>query len=398
MDERSIGTRIREIRRWRRKSLRVIAELAGISESYLSRIERGERGIHHRAHVESIATALRVAPSELLAEPFPATDPISREAHAAIEDIGLVLAHNRLGHPYQERAIVWDDLNARLREFITVLVPACDYLTQATILPDLIEDLYATHAHDPVHRQEALVGLMLTLQHAAALLKNLGAHGMPYLAATHMRYVADELDDPAWSGSAEWRLGQSSGGDRSRMLTVSVRAIDQLQGVADPRALQARGMLHLNAAFASATLSRPDDARTHLAEARSLVDVTRDERGFADMHFGLANWSVWRVAIGVELNEGPQIAEYARGVDVSVLPAAERRGMFYGDLARGLAQDRSTRDRAVLMLRQAEEIAPQRVRTHPYMREMVVDLMRQARRDAVSVELRGVAHRMGIAG
>ena len=116
------------------------------------------------------------------------------------------------------------------------------------------------------------------------------------------------------------------------------------------------------------------------------------------MHFGAANWSVWRVAVGVELEEGPQVAEHARRVDVSVLPAAERRGMFYADLARGLAQDRSTRDRAVLMLRQAEEIAPQRVRTHPYVREMVVDLIRQARRDAVGVELRGVAHRMGIAG
>jgi hypothetical protein len=36
---RTIGQRLREIRYWRGKSLRVVAELAGISESYLSRLE-----------------------------------------------------------------------------------------------------------------------------------------------------------------------------------------------------------------------------------------------------------------------------------------------------------------------------------------------------------------------
>jgi transcriptional regulator with XRE-family HTH domain len=35
---RTIGQRLREIRHWRGKTLRVVAELAGISESYLSRL------------------------------------------------------------------------------------------------------------------------------------------------------------------------------------------------------------------------------------------------------------------------------------------------------------------------------------------------------------------------
>ncbi|MGH3933013.1 MAG: helix-turn-helix domain-containing protein, partial [Pseudonocardiaceae bacterium] len=35
---RSIGGRIREIRKWRDMSLKAVADLAGISEGYLSRI------------------------------------------------------------------------------------------------------------------------------------------------------------------------------------------------------------------------------------------------------------------------------------------------------------------------------------------------------------------------
>jgi hypothetical protein len=49
-EARTIGQRLREIRYWRGKSLRVVAELAGISESHLSRLERGERQVDRRGH------------------------------------------------------------------------------------------------------------------------------------------------------------------------------------------------------------------------------------------------------------------------------------------------------------------------------------------------------------
>lgn len=64
-DARTIGQRLRKIRYWRGKSLRVVAELAGISESYLSRLERGERQVDRRSVLEALATALEVAPGEL---------------------------------------------------------------------------------------------------------------------------------------------------------------------------------------------------------------------------------------------------------------------------------------------------------------------------------------------
>ncbi|WP_134045924.1 helix-turn-helix domain-containing protein [Amycolatopsis arida] len=398
IDEAHIGRRVREIRAWREMSLAEVAGLAGITAAYLSMIERGQRSVTKKQTVHALADALRVAPSELLADPVPHADPVTSDAHGHIEHIGIVLAHNRLGAPYREHARPWPEIQADLDTLLRDLVPACDYVAQAAMLPDLIEDLYAAHAMDSGHRREALIGLMYVLQHGAALLKNLGAHGMPYLAAMHMRYVAEELGEPAWIGAADWRVGQSSAGDRQRMLTVSLRAADALSGQTAPEARQVYGMLHLNAALASATLGKPDDALAHLAEANEMVAATAGFDGdFVDMHFGETNWGIWRVAVGVELGEGPKLTEHARSVDVSAIPAAERRGMFYGDLARGLAQDRSRRDDAIEMLRRAEDEAPQRIRSNPYVRETVADLLRQARREAGSRELRGLAWRLGLA-
>jgi len=77
--------------------------------------------------------------------------------------------------------------------------------------------------------------------------------------------------------------------------------------------------------------------------------------------------------------------------------SATRRAGFYSDLGRGLATERAHRQDAVAALRTAERLAPQRVRTNPFVREIVTDLMRRARRDAIGRELRGMAYRMGLA-
>jgi len=78
-------------------------------------------------------------------------------------------------------------------------------------------------------------------------------------------------------------------------------------------------------------------------------------------------------------------------------PWARRRGAPGStDLGRGLASDRGRRGDAVKALRTAEQLAPQRVRANPYVRETVTDLLRLARRDAGSRELRGLAYRMGV--
>lgn len=60
-DAHTIGRCVRHIRYARGESLRVVAELAGISKSHLQRIERGERSLDSRSQIVVLANALQVA-------------------------------------------------------------------------------------------------------------------------------------------------------------------------------------------------------------------------------------------------------------------------------------------------------------------------------------------------
>lgn len=70
----TIGQRLRELRHWRGKSLQVIAELAGITESSLCRLELGQRTLDSRSKLEALAAAPQVAPSEITGQPYPLAD------------------------------------------------------------------------------------------------------------------------------------------------------------------------------------------------------------------------------------------------------------------------------------------------------------------------------------
>ncbi|MGH3974207.1 MAG: helix-turn-helix domain-containing protein, partial [Pseudonocardiaceae bacterium] len=70
-DARTIGARLRQIRRARDKSLRVVAGLAGMSKSKLDQIERGEVALDSRSDTVALANALGISPSELTRRPEP---------------------------------------------------------------------------------------------------------------------------------------------------------------------------------------------------------------------------------------------------------------------------------------------------------------------------------------
>ncbi len=95
-EDTRIGRRLREVRYWRGKSLRVVAGLAGISEGYLSRLERGERPVDRRTLVVSLANALQVSPSELVGQPAMLDDRAMAEAQATIPAVRLALFGTRL--------------------------------------------------------------------------------------------------------------------------------------------------------------------------------------------------------------------------------------------------------------------------------------------------------------
>ncbi|MGH3885831.1 MAG: hypothetical protein ACRDSZ_04545 [Pseudonocardiaceae bacterium] len=252
---------------------------------------------------------------------------------------------------------------------------------------------------DPARRREILVALMSVYHCTASLTKNLGVRGLPMLATLRPARVAEELDDPAWSGVVAFMRGASSGeAHRSQQYRQLVAAADALcPHLDDRRAFEMYGMLHLLAAFACAAQHHAEDTTTHLDEAAALADRLDDEVGtFATLHFGQAIVGMWRISVATELGDGDRVAELGRAVHPEVIPAS-RQSIYWADLGRGLVTDRRTRDQGIQALTHAEAIAPQRIRNNPLVRETVTGLLCQARRDAGGRELRGLAWRMGVA-
>jgi len=399
-DAKVFGKRLREVRIWRELTLREAAGLAGRSFSFWGQVERGERAVTNRNTLEAMAGALRVHPTELTGQPYPRADSTTSEAHAVVTAVEGALNDYELGERSADiRPRPWEAIAADLDGLTRDLWPRADYAAQGAVLPSLLAELHATYVADPAHRREVLVALMSVYHCAASLTKNLGVRGLPMLATVRAARVADELDDPAWSGVVAFMRGASSGAvHRPQQYRQSVAAADALRPhLDDRRSIEIYGMLHLNAALACAAQHRADDTVTHLDEAAALADGLDDEVGaFANLRFGRTIVGMWRVSVATELGDGGRVAELARDVHPEVIPAS-RQSVYWADLGRGLVTERRTRDQGVQALIYAEQLAPQRIRNNVFVRETVADLLRQARRDAGGRELRGLAWRMGVA-
>jgi transcriptional regulator with XRE-family HTH domain len=65
---------LRRVRQRRGMTLAVLADRAGLSKPFLSMVENGHRKLSRRDHVNAIALALGVAPSEVAPSTFPGFD------------------------------------------------------------------------------------------------------------------------------------------------------------------------------------------------------------------------------------------------------------------------------------------------------------------------------------
>lgn len=402
-NDSAIGRRFGEIRASQGLSLQVLADRSGFSRSYLSQIQRGEKPVDKRSTLEALARALGVAPVDLAGRSVAEVlaDPATAAAHATVAGLEEVLSD--IG--YGDETVTprpWPEVAADLQHLNEVLRPSTDYAGQGAVLPGLISELQAHVAGPAAPRGEVLVGLIQCYHAAVVVTRNLGVRGLPALAAWHARRAAEELDDPAWLGLSVWLRTSSIGGnDRGRVRTIAERGIADLQPyLGHPGAEQMTGALHLQAALAGAATEDGAVADAHLAEADALARPLPEDdlRGFGALYFGPENVAIWRLSLAVELGEHGRGPELVRQVDPTRVPSAARQTVLWSDLGRALARSRGGQDRAVAMLRRAEDIAPVYLRTRPFVRETVTHLLQRSRRDGrTDRELRGMAYRMGIA-
>lgn len=372
-----IGEQVAYWRKRRGKSQRALAGLAGMSQPYLSQIERCERAVNSRGTLVALACALNVSVAELTGQPGDPTDPAKAKATLSVPAIRAALIMREIG----ELGPPVGDVDVFMRAGT-----AYDFVTAAPMLPGLLHGLTGPDLVQVCHV-------------ATFTLKHLGYPDLGRDAARLAVAEARRLDDPACIGVAEFNRVLSLPAEiPGASADLARRTADEIQPhTGDVRVRQIYGMLHLHAALRSAVDRRPADAMGHLAEAQDAADSLGepDHFGFAHMVFGPTNVGMWRLATQLELGETEVAIEQAAAVVPERIPLAHRQAPFYLDKAHALAS-KGRDEEAVAAFLRAETIAPQYVRLRPTTRDTIGVILRRTRKNAVNEPLRRAATIVGL--
>jgi len=389
--EAPIGHTLRQIRRARGKSLTVVAGLAGISPSYLSRLESGERALDRRSLILALANALEVAPGDITATAI--TTGGELEEDRSLNGVRLALLSISMGQPGGQ-VVPLKILGQRVTTVLTAQRD-CDYALVGTELPGLLRDLHTTLEAGRDGRELLRLVALTHIQGTQAWLGDIGAPlDLAWQAVSLAQRATERLDEPLSGavtafGTAFGLLG--AGGFDLAARTLS--AVDP--GTATSEDMQVSGMLTLTSSLVSA--AKGDTAKRYAAldHAAELAARTGDGNALW-FGFGPSNVGVWRMSVALEAGEHAEAARIAETINPEALPSPTRVSAYYREYGRALARLPKRRDDAVMMLRRAELISPARIHRHPFMRSVLAELLAKAKRDAIGRELRGMAFRAGL--
>lgn len=402
MDEITIGARLRTLRRWRGKTQVELAGLAGLSPSFISMVENGQRSLDRRSYIAAVASALRVSESDLVGGPHLSPDRQQADPHATIPALREALQTNKLNAPAVDRARPLAELARLVNDRVEPLRASGDYAATGSLLPGVLDELHwhtAQPGDEPSHRLalETMIEACIT---AGLTAKDLGYIDLAHVAVLRAEEAAALLDDPVHQAKADCLRIWAFPRERSweRRLVAAESAAEALEPHArTPLGLHVLGILTLHAALGAAVVQRPHVVSHWLVEAGALAERVPDDVRGNWQSFSQTNVGIWNVAIGVERGEiGGTVLERAQGVDQSRITYRTRKASFLADIGRGLAREHRMREQAIRWLRRAEEAAPQDIRNNPAARETVAYLLNRARSDAGGRELRGMAARMGV--
>ncbi len=203
MDEATIGARLRALRRWRGKTQTELAGLAGLSPSFISMVETGQRPLDRRSHIAALASALRVSETDLVGGPHLSADRQQSDPHMSIPALRVAIFSNTLTSAVTERARALTDL---AREVAGEVRPACrdaNYLRAGQLLPSLIDEL---HVHVAEPTDEAALRLALETLVDACVAAEETANVLGYTPIWRMR-----LRRVPWRPRRSWETRSSRG-------------------------------------------------------------------------------------------------------------------------------------------------------------------------------------------
>jgi transcriptional regulator with XRE-family HTH domain len=392
-DARTIGTRLRQLRNSRKKGLRVIADLAGMSKSKLSLIERGEIALDSISDIVALANALQIAPSELIRLPVPA--PANGETDSAVEAVRSAVtaaSRDRPGGLVLPVTVLRDRVSATLHAHY-----GCHSDSKVgAALPALIRDLHTSIA---AGRDVAELLDLAVLLHAEATVGWLRVAGAGLDLRSEVSLlalrVAQERDTPT-------ALGLATEGGMYVMVTGG--EFDLAQAELDavtvpmntPESMQLAGTLALCRSYVAAADSRPGDMDAPLELAAELAQRTGEGNAYW-LGFGPTNVGMWHMFVARAAGDHERVVRIAEGLRPDGHAHRYRQADYWVTYGRALSKLRGRSDDAVLAFRRAEVISPHHIHRNPFVREALAVLLARSRRDSpAGQQLRRMAYRAGL--
>jgi transcriptional regulator with XRE-family HTH domain len=379
-----------------------LAGLAGLSSSFISMVETGQRSLDRRSYIAAVASALRVSETDLVGGPHLSKDRQQADPYATIPALREALQTNKLNAPAVDSARPLPELARLVNDRVEPLRASGDYAAAGALLPGVLDEL---HWHTAQPSDEAAQRLALETMIEACITAGLTAKDLGYIDLAHVAVLRAEesaalLDDPVHQAKANclriWAFPRERSWER-RLIAAESAAEALEPHTRTPLGMQVLGILTLHAALGAAVVQRRDVVNHWLDESAALAARVPDDIRRNWQSFSQTNVGIWNVAIAVECGEiGGTVLELAQGVDQSKITYRTRKASFLAEIGRGLAREQQMRDQAIRWLRRAEEAAPQDIRNNPAVRETVAYLLNRGRADSGGRELRGMASRMGV--
>ncbi len=386
---RTVGMRLWRLRDDRGKSLRVVAELAGMSTATLWRIEQGKRALASQGEVVALANALQIAPDELTRLPVPAPANGHTDSTIAAVDRALMAVSHDLP---DGQVLPMEALRSRVTATVDALCRCDQEREVGAALPGLIRDLHTSIASGREVAELLPLAAWLHTQATVSWLRLAGASvdlcGQAVMLA---RQAAQEHGTAAPMG-----LVAAAGAG----VALAKGAFDIAQAGLDavsmptnsPETTQLAGFLSLRRSVVAAADKRRGDVEAPLAYAGELAARTGESNAYG-LGFGPNNVGRFRMVGLLEVEDYEQAVSVAESLNPGVQDQV-RQAYYWCDYGRALARLRGRHEDAVTAFRRAELISPHRVLRDPLTREMLGELLLRTRRDSpAGRELRGMARR-----
>lgn len=393
-----IGLRVARWRDLAGMTQQQLADKAGITREYVSMIENGRRAVSKRDLLLKLARAIGVDINDLTAAPYPPTERTALALRTVAPKIRLALDGEE--DPGPPRPI--GELVAEVKAAMAARM-ACDYPRMCGLLPGLLAQVIGRVEAGPDGdvRYRATSVFVRACVTASLALKSYGLHDLGLRLAERATAAARAMDAPIYVGASQFALSQAllAVGSPRRALLIAARTADDLQRFTGrPDGLEWYGMLHLQSALVAASMAGSGaDVRArgaigeHVQEA---ADAARRATASPwQMEFTPANVELWRLACALEGGEPDLAPGFVRAIDRTQLRSSHRRVRLLIDTARAEFLTGNFRG-AVRLLLDADALCPAEVRPRPALREIVGQMVRDARERGGWADLRTLAAQM----